>query len=238
MTDPSGASPPDCLVVMAKAPRAGLVKTRLSPPLAPGDAAALYRCFLKDRLREVKACRWVGKTVAFTPESEKAFFQREVPAGFELLLQEGESLSQRVSGIFTRLFARRHRAVVVTDSDSPDLPAALLDESFRALTGGADVVFGPCLDGGYYLVGMKEEIPGFFEGIPWSTSKVLDESLGRASRLGLSVVLLAPWQDIDTGEDLRAFYHRFRERGRTAAAGMSTFSRLEEMVAAGSFEPD
>lgn len=239
MTDPSGAPPPDLLVVMAKAPRPGRVKTRLSPPLAPEDAAALYRCFLKDRLREVDACRGIGRAVAFAPKSEREFFHRAAPAGFEIFSQEGEGLSERVSGVFARMFARRCGAVVVTDSDSPDLPAAIMEESFRALADGADVVFGPCVDGGYYLVGMKKEVPGFFDDIPWSTSRVLEESRGRASRLGLSTALLEPWQDVDTLEDLRSLYRRLMERGRAGgAAGASTLSRLEEMAAAGSFEPD
>ena len=94
------------------------------------------------------------------------------------------------------------------DSDSPDLPRERILQSFALLEGGADVVFGPCLDGGYYLVGLGENRGELFEGIPWSSSKVLQESLARAASLGLTAALLEPWQDIDTFEDLQDLAQR------------------------------
>lgn len=116
-------------------------------------------------------------------------------------------MSSRLADIVTARLDSRD-AVSIVDSDSPDLPPSLVLESFRRLHSGADVVFGPCADGGYYLVGMKAAHPRLFEEIPWSTAGVLQASLAKASSLGLKTALLPPWRDIDTFEDLQAFYRR------------------------------
>jgi rSAM/selenodomain-associated transferase 1 len=196
------------LVVMSKEPVAGKVKTRLQPELSPAEAADLYRCFLQDRLEEMTGLKDVDTAVAYDPPSSAESFASLVPASFRLFPQRGEGLSERLDVIFSDAFAEGYGAVSIVDSDSPDLPKAFVLESFRLLRKEADVVFGPCRDGGYYLVGMNARRGGVFDGIPWSSSGVLHKSVERAESLGLRVSLLPPWQDIDTFGDLRDFYSR------------------------------
>jgi rSAM/selenodomain-associated transferase 1 len=196
------------LVIMAKEPVPGAVKTRLQPQLSGQQAAALYRCLLLDRIEAVRDLPDIDRAIAFFPPSARSWFSRLAPEDFVLFPQRGEDLSSRLANIVTARLDGRREAVSIIDSDSPDLPAALVLESFRRLHSGADVVFGPCADGGYYLVGMKAAHPRLFEGIPWSTAGVLPASLARASSLGLTTALLPSWRDIDTFEDLQAFCRR------------------------------
>ncbi len=194
------------LVVMAKEPRAGSVKTRLLPLLAAEEAARLYRCFLEDRLEEMaRLAGGVDRAVAFSPPSALPFFSRLCGSSYRLLSQGEGGLSERLVSVFGRGFAEGFATVCVIDSDSPDLPHQLVHRAFRSLEEGADAVFGPCLDGGYFLVGLGRDIPALFRGVPWSTPAVLDESLKAASRLGLRTALLPVWRDIDVPEDLEAF---------------------------------
>jgi hypothetical protein len=196
------------LVVMSKEPVAGKVKTRLQPELSPAEAANLYRCFLQDRLEEMTELEDVDTAVAYDPPAAAESFASLVPDSFRLFPQRGERLSERLDVIFSDAFAAGYGAVSIVDSDSPDLPKAFVIESFRLLRKEADVVFGPCRDGGYYLVGMNARRRGVFDGIPWSSSGVLHRSVERAESLGLEVSLLPPWQDIDTFGDLRDFFNR------------------------------
>jgi hypothetical protein len=224
------------LVVMAKDPVPGQVKTRLQPQLSPTDAADLYRCFLEDRLRDVAALPEIDRAVAFAPESAASRFASLAPEGFLLFPQRGSDLGEKLDSLFSATLALGYEAVVVTDSDSPDLPRSLLRDAFALLADDSDVVFGPCRDGGYYLVGMKAAAPGLFTNIPWSSPRVLERSLTAADLLGLKTGLLPPWQDIDTFEDLRAFYGRCQGAvpGENTR-GRRTFSFLEKLAEAGSF---
>jgi rSAM/selenodomain-associated transferase 1 len=196
------------LVIMGKEPVPGAVKTRLQPRLSEQEAAALYRCLLLDRIEAVRDLPDIDRAIAFFPPSARSWFSRMAPEDFALFPQRGKDLSSRLADIVTARLNGRPEALSIIDSDSPDLPPPLVQESFRRLHSGADVVFGPCADGGYYLVGMREAHPLLFEGIPWSTAEVLQASLAKASSLGLKTALLPPWRDIDTFDDLQAFYRR------------------------------
>jgi len=202
------------VAVMAKAPRAGQVKTRLCPPLAPAEAAALYRCFLLDRIAQVAGLDGVTPVVAYAPADAGAEFEGLAP-GFRLVPQRGSTLGERLTHVFADLLGGSHRAAIATDSDTPTLPRRCLEAGVRALAAGeADVALGPTEDGGYYLVGLARPAPLLFRDVPWSTAAVLATTLDRARGLGLRVTLLSPWFDVDTAADLE----RLRE-ALAAAAG-------------------
>ena len=222
------------LVVVAKAPVAGEVKTRLLPHFTPEEAVDLYRCFLQDRLEEIGLLEGIDLAVAFTPANARDTFLRISGNGFELFAQKGDNLGQRLNNIFIEKLDRDYEAVSIIDSDTPDLPRTMVEQSFRILTSGqADAVFGPCDDGGYYLVGMRRPHPELFEDIPWSTEAVLPVTLQRAERLGIRTKLLPGWNDLDTFEDLVGFYNRHKHRLSNAGwPGQKTFkylSRLENI---------
>jgi glycosyltransferase A (GT-A) superfamily protein (DUF2064 family) len=169
------------LAVMAKAPVAGQVKTRLCPPLTPAEAAALARCFLLDRLEQLGV----------------------LPAGVRLVPQEGADLGARLDRVLTDLLAEGYAGAIAVDADSPTLPTAYLRRACGVLRDPAiDVVVGPCEDGGYYLIGLRAPVPALFRDMPWSTAGVTEETLARARRLGLRLALLPSWFDVDRGEDL------------------------------------
>ncbi len=235
---------PSLLIIFAKEPRPGQVKTRLCPPLSPEAAARLYRCFLEDILEEMGRLADISLAVAyadascggepgvrpasgantrFAPTNNPGlhpnrhytaatvldFFRKLVPSGFSLVPQEGNDLSERLVRAFDWGFAQGFEAVLVRNSDSPDLPGKLISAGVRALAGGgADLVLGPGPDGGYYLAGLKKRRPRLFQGISWSSATVLADTLEKAKELSLDVHLLPSWPDIDTIADLRAFAAR------------------------------
>jgi len=197
------------LIIFAKEPRPGHVKTRLSPPLSPEGAAQLYHSFLQDILEEMARVPEVGLALAYSPLGAHDFFRGLVPAGTDLFPQEGADLGERMSRAFDRGFTQGFSPVLLRGSDVPDLPGTAVSEAQAVLAAGrAQVVLGPCPDGGYHLVGLPSPAPRLFRGVAWSGPTVLAETLHRARQLSLEVHLLPPWPDIDTDADLRSFLTR------------------------------
>ena len=197
---------------MAKQPRPGYTKTRLSPPLSAEEAAELYRCFLRDKLAQMAQVEGVQRAVAFLPPEAREYFAALAP-GFALIRQKGRDLAERLRNVFANAFAQGYRQVLAIDGDSPTLPVAYLRQGFRRLDDPAvDVVLGPCEDGGYYAIGMKRLHPTLFD-VTMSTPHVLRDTLAQAERAGLRVALLPTWYDVDTPADLE------RLRAELAASG-------------------
>ncbi len=194
------------LLIFAKQPRPGKVKTRLSPPFSLHEAAEIYQCMLSDTLAKVAALDGVEKFLFFEQSSEAEEFFRQGFPGFSIFPQEGAGLGERLERAFEKVFALGFGSVAAIGTDSPDLPPSHLQEPFQLLEqGGAEVVFGPATDGGYYLVALGCFCPGVFRDIPWSTDQVLEKSVAAAVSLGLRVVCLPVWPDMDTVEDLKRF---------------------------------
>jgi uncharacterized protein len=205
----------DCAIgVMAKAPRPGFCKTRLCPPLQPDQAAALSAAFLRDITENIAlAAREAAITgyIAYAPEGTEALFDGHLASGTRLLLADGSPLMPPDVEGFGRcllhavlaMLARDHGSAVVLNSDSPTLPTALLVRTARALAAPGDrIVLGPADDGGYYLLGMKAAHAHLFANIVWSTDTVAETTRLRAGELGLEVVELPSWYDVDDHEAL------------------------------------
>lgn len=188
------------LAIMAKAPRAGEVKTRLCPLLRPGEAAALARAFLLDAIALVAGVGTARPAIAYAPAEAAPVFAALAP-GFALFAQRGADLGARLAHAFEDLLATGAPAAVVIGSDVPTVPRAHLEAALTHVA-DADVVLGPSEDGGYYLIGLRAARAELFRDMTWSVSGVLEETVGRARRLGLRVALLPTWFDVDTGEDL------------------------------------
>jgi len=191
----------DAIAVMAKEPVPGRVKTRLVSHLRPEQASLLYRAFLLDTIETVQSVGTADRFLAFTPESAEEFFRDIVPEGWVLLCQKGLYLGERLANVTQTLFDQGYGRVVILGSDSPDLPAGIIRQAFVDLK-RADVIIGPCNDGGYYLIGMRSPVPGIFSGIPWSTPAVMEATMERAALFKVELSLLSPWYDVDTWEDL------------------------------------
>jgi rSAM/selenodomain-associated transferase 1 len=151
------------LIVFAKEPRPGHVKTRLTPQLSFEEAAQLYHSFLEDILEEMGQVPDAQLALAFSPPEALFFFQNLAPPDTVLFPQEGRDLGERMSLACARGFASGFSPVLLRGSDTPDLPSAVVSEAREVLAAGkAQVVLGPCPDGGYYLVGLTESQPFCF----------------------------------------------------------------------------
>ncbi|HMH49580.1 MAG TPA: TIGR04282 family arsenosugar biosynthesis glycosyltransferase [Candidatus Acidoferrum sp.] len=190
------------VAVMAKAPDAGGVKTRLCPPLSPREAAALARGFLRDRIAQVRALTGARPLIAYTPASERERFERLAP-DFALIAQRGPDLGARMRSTLATLLAAGHPAAMAIGTDTPTLPTRVIQQAVdRLAAADVDVVLGPAEDGGYYLIGVRADHPTLFDDVPWSTREVLEVTLRRARVAGLRTVCLGAWFDVDTPDDL------------------------------------
>lgn len=206
------------LLVVAKQPAAGQTKTRLCPPLTGETAAALYECFLRDTIEIMRATPDVARGIVYLPADATGYFQQLAP-DFTLTLQVGADLGERLDQLLTAALMQGAPAAVVMDSDSPTLPVAYLREAFAHLAAGADVVLGPCDDGGYYLIGLRQPQPRLLREVPMSTPTVLRDTLAIANELGLRVALLPTWYDVDTGAELERLR---RELAATVPDGLAS----------------
>jgi rSAM/selenodomain-associated transferase 1 len=198
------------LAVMTKAPQAGRVKTRLVPPLTPEEAAELNKCFLRDTAAAISsACsrRPVGdegKTArsspiaVYTPVGAESVYTDILPADFSLLPQRGDKFGERLYLAIEDLCKCGFDALCLIDSDSPTVPAENFEQAVELLSTSEDrVVLGPSDDGGYYLIGMKKPHRHLFEQIDWSTERVLNQTMQRATEIGIEVKLLPTGYDVD-----------------------------------------
>jgi rSAM/selenodomain-associated transferase 1 len=189
--------PQRALVVMAKRPSPGQTKTRLTPPLTPQQAANLYECFLRDVLDIVRRVPHITPIIAASPPDTQTYFAELAP-DFGFVPQVGQNLSQRLHFVMSSLLKAGFTQVAAINSDSPDLPSDYLSQAFTLLADPAlDVVFGPCEDGGYYLIGWKRPNASLILNVTMSTENVLRDSLAIAKEENLRVALLPEWYDVD-----------------------------------------
>lgn len=211
-----GATGRRALFVVAKQPAAGQTKTRLCPPLRGEEAATIYAAFLADTLDIMRRVPDVHCGVAYLPDGADAYFRTLAPE-MTLHLQQGESLGERLNHLITQALENGAAQAVVMDSDSPTLPPDYVAQAFDLLDRGADAVFGPCRDGGYYLVGMARPLPALLHEVQMSTSTVLADTLAIAAREGIRVALLPEWYDVDTGAELAHLVHELHTVAVTTA---------------------
>ncbi len=219
------------LAVMTKAPQAGRVKTRLIPPLTPEEAAELNRCFLRDTATAIStACsrrragdrsktrltpeRHASRSEAataracgiavYTPVGAESAYTDVLLADFSLLPQRGDEFGERLYFAVEDLFKCGFDSLCLIDSDSPTVPAENFEKAVELLGRSEDrVVLGPSDDGGYYLIGVKKPHRHLFEQIDWSTERVLNQTIQRATEIGIEVKLLPTGYDIDDDASLR-----------------------------------
>lgn len=207
------------LIIFAREPLPGKVKTRLAADIGDSAAAKLYQGMLLDVLDISRKLTNV-ETVVFWACQEESLPQLAEQYQCRSLRQTDGDLGQRMQDAFRAMFANGYENCCIIGSDTPDLPLAYLTQAFELLAAGqADLVFGPSADGGYYLLGLKQLFPKLFSGIHWSTPLVLRQSLAAADAAGVSVRLLPIWHDIDTRQDLSLFLER---SGSSPAAGPKT----------------
>jgi rSAM/selenodomain-associated transferase 1 len=188
------------IVLMAKAPREGFVKTRLTAAYPARDVVQLSECMLRDTLQLAQALPGVHVAV-MCPSGDVADIEGRLPAGVHVVGQRGEGLAAALVSVFER-FVPDFRRVVAVDSDSPHLPPAILHSAFELLE-MHDLVVGPTEDGGYHLIGASAMHPHLFDPAPLGTSNARDALLAHARALGLSVAFTETCYDVDLPADLQ-----------------------------------
>src|SRR2546430_5316874 len=211
------------LAVMTKAPQAGRVKTRLTPPLSPEEAAALNICFLRDtaaaisRTTNGKSARGIA---VYTPIGAEEAYAGILPDEFALVPQRGEAFGKRLSAATEDLLQLGFDSLCLIDSDSPTVPEKAFAEAVDFLTRDEDsVVLGPSDDGGYYLIGLKKLHQRLFETIDWSTERVFEQTIDAAREINLPVHLLPTWYDVDDRMTLSRLCGEFFGLNRSAGNG-------------------
>ena len=215
------------VVLFAKVPRPGAVKTRLSPPLTEDEALALHEAMLADQIAFVGSFVRPGRTAEICLDAPWPA-DRARPAGLTALpqtLQGVGSLGARLDRALTRGHAGGTSRIAIIGSDAPTLPARLVDEAFRRLTDGADAVVTPARDGGYVLIATAGRLPALFRDVPWGTGRVLEVTRRRARDAGIDLQETEGWFDVDRVEDFVALFaetereeHRAPRTARLAGA--------------------
>ena len=185
---------------MAKAPKPGAVKTRLTPSLSLEAVTDLYRCLLHDTLALARSLGDVEIAI-MCPDSDVNEMSQLAGREVSVVAQKGEGLAAGLTSVFVHFSEGQPRRTIAFNSDSPHLPGSVLEGAFETLA-THDVVVGPTHDGGYYLVGAKTSHPTLFANDGMGTSTALERLLARARALGLSVDFADPFYDIDQARDL------------------------------------
>jgi len=222
---------------MTKAPQAGKVKTRLTPPLSSEEAAALNTCFLRDTAAAISKTveRGAARGIAvYTPVGAEAAYAEILPREFDLVPQRGDAFGERLAFATEDLLRLGFASACLIDSDSPTVPQLAFDQAVDFLSHPGDsVVLGPSDDGGYYLIGLKKLHLQLFEGIDWSTARVLEQTIQRARDLNLRVHLLPVWYDVDDRTTLRRLCHEFFDANGSTNPGYpapATRQFLDELL--------
>jgi rSAM/selenodomain-associated transferase 1 len=217
------------LVIMAKAPKPGMVKTRLSQSLPSPAVTALYRCLLEDTVALAKSLTSVQVAV-MCPGSDKEELAALLCNTVQIVAQKGEGLAAGLTSVFRHFTAAGRQDVVAFNSDSPHLAPSVLDSAFEILA-THDVVVGPTHDGGYYLVGAKVAHPSLFDGDGMGTRSALDRLLTRTKLLELSTGFTEPFYDIDVADDLIQLARELRLAPAKAPRTAAWFGEWEHAVA-------
>lgn len=186
------------LALMGKSPRPGWVKTRLSPPLTPEEAAEVYRAMLLDKFDQAASLDCAEIWMAYAAPEDESFFRANSPPGAHLLLQRGADLGERMHNVVSDVLKSGAAGALLTGTDLPTVDNMLLRAAVEHLAGGAvDLVIGPSVDGGYYLIGLCDAEAAIFSDIEWSTDRVFAQTLARARAVGMRVVILEERYDVD-----------------------------------------
>jgi rSAM/selenodomain-associated transferase 1 len=215
------------LVIMAKAPRPGSVKTRLTPSLPLQAVSAFYGCLLDDTLALARSLAGVEIAI-MCPDPDVDELACLAGHAAHVVAQKGEGLAAGLTSVFAHFGMGQQRRIIAFNSDSPHLPRSILEDAFKTLA-AHDVVVGPTYDGGYYLVGANAFHATLFTGDGMGTSSALERLLSRARVLGLRVGFADPFYDIDIVDDL---IRLAAELERAPARAPRTAAWLEQWGAA------
>ena len=219
-----------CIILFAKYPEKGKVKTRLSMKLRENIAVELYKNFILDLLATLKKVK-AKIYIFFYPEDSKDKFVKWLGRDYSYAPQKGDDLGERMKNAFIWGFKEGYNRIVIIGSDSPDLPSKLINEAFKSLEKN-DVVIGPSFDGGYYLLGFKKEkfLPSVFFGIKWSTNIVFNNTCEILKKENYKIHVLPKWRDVDTINDLKCLFKKSKDSNFIKSKTFSCISKYRDML--------
>jgi uncharacterized protein len=227
------------LAVMTKAPRKGQVKTRLTPPLTPEEAAMLNAYFLRDTASALSAVAMRGRragrnargVAVYTPAGSEDAYSDLLPPYFDLVPQREGSFGERLFFAAEDLFKCGFDSACLIDSDSPTVPASSFAQAMELLSSPGDrIVLGPTDDGGYYLIGLKKPHRKLFERIDWSTERVFEQTVARAQEIGVETKLLPSGYDVDNSTTLRQLCDELLSEDSPTEIAPTTRKFLKEII--------
>jgi rSAM/selenodomain-associated transferase 1/rSAM/selenodomain-associated transferase 2 len=189
------------LILFARYPTIGKVKTRLAKDTSGDFARRFYKVCAGSILREISKARSFNKYLFYTEADEREKIMKWAGANYFYALQNGSGLGDKMLNAFNLAFSHYAEKVIIVGTDVPDLNSELIKQAEKKLE-EFDLVIGPSHDGGYYLLGMKKVYEELFVDIPWSSNSVFQVTMQRAAKLGLNIVTLQLLRDIDTKKDL------------------------------------
>lgn len=213
------------LIVFAKVPRPGAVKTRLTPVLTPEEAARLYEAFLRDALAQYRALDVDVRLYLGPPFGEA--HHALAPEGVTIHAQVGEGLGQRMENAFADTLEAGYETACVIGTDHPTLPTVFIRQAFRSLKRPQSLCIGPSDDGGYYLLGMHGFYPQVFANMTYSHPRVFADTLARTDRIDASLTVLPHWYDVDTPATLRRMLDDLENPSVEAAHTRQVIDALE-----------
>jgi len=221
------------IAIMARSPSdSGSIKTRLASAIPdPRVRADLYAAFVADMVRTCRAIDGVALRLAYTPDGGAEGFDAVGVRPDELLAQRGADLGARERALFEDLLSAGFDRIVIVGSDLPTLPTRALEEAVASLAPAGSAVIGPSDDGGYYLLGLAiadpNVVPDLFSGVRWSTSFALADTLSAAQRVGIDVVQVESWHDVDEAGDLERLRRELVEAPTAAPATRAALRKIE-----------
>ena len=207
-----------CLVLFARIPKKNEVKTRLRPYLLNGSSEGIYRAFLNDMVQIANQVRCENKFIAFiSSNNSKPAFLESIAPDFKIVKQVGNNLGERMYQVFKNILKCECHRVIIIGTDMPTLPPGNIHMAFEKLI-HSDIVLGPSMDGGYYLVGLKKPHREIFLNIDWGTNQVFHQTMQRIKKAKLIVSFVPQCYDIDNGEGLHRLIDELKERKDDAIA--------------------
>ncbi|HEX9959377.1 MAG TPA: TIGR04282 family arsenosugar biosynthesis glycosyltransferase [Pyrinomonadaceae bacterium] len=218
------------VIIMAKAPLAGTVKTRLEPFLSAEQCAQLAGCFLRDTINKAKTLKIQRLIIAYSPAAEIDYFRRFADEKTFFAEQKGENLGEKMFSAFEFAFAQDSDAAVMIGTDSPTFPADFIEQAFGFLETNSDAVLGKTVDGGFYLIGLRKADERIFKAVEWSTAKTFERTRENIMKLNWRLREVPGWYDIDEPKDLEQLKNEFLNNENAQKRAPQTFEWIAKNI--------
>lgn len=217
------------IIIMAKVPRAGNVKTRLQPFLSAEQCILLSEAFLEDAINKAKRID-EKLIIAFSPVEERGYFDKFGDENLILTEQKGADLGERMFNAFQFALSQNSDSAVMIGTDSPTFPADYIEQAFEFLELETDAILGKTADGGFYLIGLRKLNREIFENVAWSSGKTFEQTYRNIMKLDLHLREVPSWFDVDEKNDLLKLKEQFTFSRNAVRRAPKTFEILNEIL--------